>query len=213
MRFPSGLTAHLHLVWLDPHKERRFTVVGSRRMATFDDMELERKLTVYDKGFDEDARTYGEYITRSGDIFSPRIANVEPLRVECEHFIAVRRERARRPARTAPAACAWCACSRPCSPRWTARAAVMPVAEPPAIGATGRASRRARSWPTTWRSLPARSSTPASSIGAGCAIGSGAVIHAGTAVGERCVIEDGAVLGKRPRLRPGSSAAGRRSAT
>jgi predicted dehydrogenase len=87
MRFPSGLSAHLHLSWLDPHKERRFTVVGSRRMATFDDMELERKLTIYDKGFDEDARTYGEYITRSGDIFSPRIANVEPLRIECEHFV------------------------------------------------------------------------------------------------------------------------------
>jgi predicted dehydrogenase len=87
MRFPSGLAAHLHLSWLDPHKERRFTVVGSRRMATFDDMELERKLTVYDKGFDEDARTYGEYITRSGDVFSPRVPNVEPLRVECEHFI------------------------------------------------------------------------------------------------------------------------------
>ncbi len=70
MRFPSGLAAHLHLSWLDPHKERRFTVVGSRRMATFDDMELERKLTIYDKGFDEDARGYGEYITRSGDIYS-----------------------------------------------------------------------------------------------------------------------------------------------
>ncbi|HEY2258984.1 MAG TPA: Gfo/Idh/MocA family oxidoreductase [Solirubrobacteraceae bacterium] len=87
LRFPSGLTAHLHLSWLDPHKERRFTVVGSRRMATFDDMDLERKLTVYDKGFDEDSRTYGEYITRSGDIFSPRIPNLEPLRVECEHFV------------------------------------------------------------------------------------------------------------------------------
>ena len=45
LRFPSGLAAHLHLSWLDPHKERRFTVVGSRRMATFDDMELERKVT------------------------------------------------------------------------------------------------------------------------------------------------------------------------
>jgi predicted dehydrogenase len=87
LRFESGLCAHLHLSWLDPHKERRFTVVGSRRMATFDDMALEGKLTVYDKGFDEDARGYGEYITRSGDIFSPRIPNVEPLRVECEHFI------------------------------------------------------------------------------------------------------------------------------
>jgi predicted dehydrogenase len=56
-------------------------------MATFDDMALEGKLTVYDKGFDEDSRGYGEYITRSGDIFSPRIPNVEPLRLECEHFV------------------------------------------------------------------------------------------------------------------------------
>src|SRR5581483_9634964 len=46
LRFPSGLAAHLHLSWLDPHKERRFTVVGSRRMATFDDMQVERKLSV-----------------------------------------------------------------------------------------------------------------------------------------------------------------------
>jgi predicted dehydrogenase len=87
LRFPSGLSAHLHLSWLDPHKERRFTVVGSGRMATFDDMALEGKLTIYDKGFDEDARTYGEYITRTGDIFCPRVPNVEPLRVECEHFV------------------------------------------------------------------------------------------------------------------------------
>ncbi len=87
LRFPSGLSAHLHLSWLDPHKERRFTVVGSRRMATFDDMALEGKVTVYDKGFDEDARGYGEYITRSGDIFSPQISNTEPLRIECEHFV------------------------------------------------------------------------------------------------------------------------------
>ena len=87
LRFPSGLVAHLHLSWLDPHKERRFTVVGSRRMATFDDMELERKVTVYDKGFDEDFSSYGEYIARSGDIWSPRISNEEPLRIECRHFL------------------------------------------------------------------------------------------------------------------------------
>jgi predicted dehydrogenase len=87
MRFHSGLSAHMHLSWLDPHKERRFTVVGSRRMATFDDMEVERKLTVYDKGFDEDYASYGEYIARSGDVFSPRVPNEEPLRVECRHFL------------------------------------------------------------------------------------------------------------------------------
>jgi predicted dehydrogenase len=87
LRFPSGRVAHMHLSWLDPHKERRFTVVGSRRMATFDDMELERKVTVYDKGFDPDFRNYGEYITRSGDVMSPRITNEEPLRIECRHFV------------------------------------------------------------------------------------------------------------------------------
>jgi predicted dehydrogenase len=87
LRFPSGLAAHLHLSWLDPHKERRFTVVGSQRMATFDDMDLERKVTVYDKGFDQPAGSYGEYITRAGDIYSPRISNAEPLRLEVEHFV------------------------------------------------------------------------------------------------------------------------------
>jgi predicted dehydrogenase len=87
MRFPSGLAAHLHLSWLDPHKERRFTVVGSKRMATFDDMDAERKVTVYDKGFDQDFSSYGEYIARSGDIWSPRISNEEPLRIEVRHFL------------------------------------------------------------------------------------------------------------------------------
>ena len=87
LRFPSGLAAHLHLSWLDPHKERRFTIVGSKRMATFDDMEIERKVTVYDKGFDQDFSSYGEYIARSGDIWSPRISNEEPLRIECRQFV------------------------------------------------------------------------------------------------------------------------------
>jgi predicted dehydrogenase len=86
LRFPSGLMAHLHLSWLDPHKERRFTIVGSDKMATFDDMELEQKLVIYDKGFDEDYSSYGEYIARSGDIWSPRVPNEEPLRIECRHF-------------------------------------------------------------------------------------------------------------------------------
>jgi predicted dehydrogenase len=92
LRFPSGISAHLHLSWLDPHKERRFTIVGSKRMATFDDMAIEGKLTIYDKGFDEKTGSYGEYITRSGDIFSPRIDNSEPLRLECEHFLEAVRE-------------------------------------------------------------------------------------------------------------------------
>jgi predicted dehydrogenase len=92
LRFPSGLSAHLHLSWLDPHKERRLTVVGSKRMATFDDMALEQTVTVYDKGFDQDFSSYGEYIARSGDVWSPRISNEEPLRIECRHFLECVRE-------------------------------------------------------------------------------------------------------------------------
>lgn len=87
LRFPSGVAAHMHLSWLDPHKQRQITVVGSKRMATFDDMRIEGKLTIYDKGFDEDFKSYGEYLARSGDITMPHISNEEPLRIECRHFV------------------------------------------------------------------------------------------------------------------------------
>ena len=98
LRFPSGLAAHLHLSWLDPHKERRFTVVGAKRMATFDDMAPEHKLTIYDKGFDEQGGGYGTYTARAGGVRSPQIAATEPLRLECEHFVQCIREQ--RPPRT-----------------------------------------------------------------------------------------------------------------
>ena len=49
LRFPSGKIAHLHLSWLDPHKMRKLTVVGRDKMVVFDDMELERKVTIYEK--------------------------------------------------------------------------------------------------------------------------------------------------------------------
>ena len=87
LRFPSGKVAHMHLSWLDPHKMRRITVVGRDKMAVFDDMELDRKLTIYDKGPVERAETYGEWMTRTGDIYSPKIPNDEPLRLECEDFL------------------------------------------------------------------------------------------------------------------------------
>ena len=87
LRFPSGKVAHMHLSWLDPHKMRRMTVVGREKMAVFDDMELERKVTVYDKAPWEPAETYGEWRTRTGDIFSPKIQNDEPLRLELQHFL------------------------------------------------------------------------------------------------------------------------------
>jgi predicted dehydrogenase len=87
LRFPSGKIAHLHLSWLDPHKMRKITVVGHEKMVVFDDMELERKVTVYDKAPEQPAGNYGEWRTRTGDIFSPKIPNDEPLRLECLHFL------------------------------------------------------------------------------------------------------------------------------
>ena len=87
LRFPSGKIAHMHLSWLDPHKMRKITVVGHEKMAVFDDMELERKVTIYDKAPEQPAGNYGEWRTRTGDIFSPKIANDEPLRLECAHFL------------------------------------------------------------------------------------------------------------------------------
>jgi predicted dehydrogenase len=119
LRFPSGITAHLHLSWLDPHKERRFTVVGSRRMATFDDMELERKLTIYDKGFDEKADSWGEYITRSGDIDEPADRQRRAAAPRVRAFRAVHCAPARRRDLTGTAVCASSACSRACRPRST----------------------------------------------------------------------------------------------
>jgi predicted dehydrogenase len=87
LRFPSGKIAHMHLSWLDPHKMRKMTVVGREKMVVFDDMELERKVTVYEKSPWKRAETYGEWQTRSGDIYIPKIATDEPLRLECLEFL------------------------------------------------------------------------------------------------------------------------------
>jgi predicted dehydrogenase len=90
LKFPSGAVAHLHLSWLDPHKTRKLTVVGSQKMVVFDDMETDRKVTIYDKSASRAPSTdsYGEYVSvRFGDISIPRIANDEPLRLECQEFV------------------------------------------------------------------------------------------------------------------------------
>jgi predicted dehydrogenase len=89
LRFPSGKIAHMHLSWLDPHKMRKMTVVGTEKMVVFDDMELERKVTIYEKGPWKPAERYGEWQTRTGDIFSPRLPNDEPLKLECRHFLSL----------------------------------------------------------------------------------------------------------------------------
>lgn len=91
LTFPNQVPAHIHVSWLDPCKVRRITVVGSKKMIVFNDMEIEQKIKIYDKGVDTPEYTegYGEFHCnyRSGDIIIPKIRMAEPLRQECQHFI------------------------------------------------------------------------------------------------------------------------------
>ncbi len=94
MRFRSGVVAHAQMSWLDPHKERRLTVVGSKQMAVFDDMAPREKLRLYDKGVDRPPEygSYGESLAvREGDILIPKVSNAEPLGLELAHFVKVAR--------------------------------------------------------------------------------------------------------------------------
>jgi predicted dehydrogenase len=89
LRFASARAAHIHVSWLDPHKVRRITVVGSQKMAVFDDVDSTEKLRIYDKGVQRPTYdSYGDSLNlRFGDISIPRVDMREPLRLECQHFI------------------------------------------------------------------------------------------------------------------------------
>ena len=91
LRYPDGVLANLHVSWLDPVKIRRMTLVGSRKMAVWDDVEPHDKLRIHDKGIDR-APYYDDFgqwqvAYRYGDVHIPAIPWVEPLRAEVEHFL------------------------------------------------------------------------------------------------------------------------------
>jgi len=90
---PAGggrpIMAQIHLSWLNPRKERRLTIVGSRKMVEFDDCSQE-KIRLYDRGYDRppEFASFAEYLTiRNGDIYIPRLAMEEPLAVQVRHFL------------------------------------------------------------------------------------------------------------------------------
>ena len=90
MNFPGNKLANIHVSWLDPHKIRRTTVVGSQKMIVFDDMEPREKIRVYDKGVEKASEygSYGEFLSlRDGNIYIPAVKMAEPLMIECKHFI------------------------------------------------------------------------------------------------------------------------------
>jgi predicted dehydrogenase len=105
LTYPKGRLAHVHVSWLDPHKIRRLTIVGSKKMATFDDTSPDEKVAIFDRGVDPPpSLAWGEGLrVRTGAITIPPIAVCEPLVAECEALAdAVRARRA--PARVAPSA-------------------------------------------------------------------------------------------------------------
>jgi predicted dehydrogenase len=97
VKYPRDKMAHVHVSWLDAHKIRSVMVVGSKKMAVFDDMESTEKVRIYDKGIDlPDFVPYDQAPTlRFGDIVIPQLRMSEPLRIECQHFVDCVRDRER----------------------------------------------------------------------------------------------------------------------
>ena len=90
LKFADGRMAHIHVSWFDPHKIRKVTLVGSDKMATFDDMDANEKIRIYDKGVNAAGSVVGyeqSLTVRSGDILIPKMPGGEPLRIECLHFL------------------------------------------------------------------------------------------------------------------------------
>lgn len=92
--FPRNVLGHIHVSWLDPKKVREIVVVGSCKMAIFDDLNMENPVSVYDKRvmnkrFKQDYKTFEEFqlIIKDGKVALPRIKKEEPLEIECRHFI------------------------------------------------------------------------------------------------------------------------------
>ena len=100
MSFPGGIGANVHISWLDPHKVRRMTVVGSEKMVVYDDVSNDAKLMLFDRGvtkkrLDDAYESLGPFkdfaefqlLLRAGDVLIPKLESVEPLAEECQHFI------------------------------------------------------------------------------------------------------------------------------
>lgn len=96
MTFPNNVLAHIRSSWLDPSKQRRITVVGSKKMAIYDDVEPLEKIKIYDKGVKaiRHTDTFGEFsfAYHYGDVVIPYIRFEEPLRVQSQHFLDCIRE-------------------------------------------------------------------------------------------------------------------------
>lgn len=91
LRYPNGVIGNIQVSWVDSNKIREVVAIGSRQRVVFNDLDSLETVKIYDKGVsvDKDVDSYGEfrYLLRDGDIHSPKVNMVEPLKAECEHFL------------------------------------------------------------------------------------------------------------------------------
>lgn len=93
-RYPGNILASSYVSWLDPRKVREITVVGDRKMAVWNDMDVLEPVRLYDKSIGRDgdslyADTLGAFqaTIRDGDVLIPKVGVSEPLRAQCAHFL------------------------------------------------------------------------------------------------------------------------------
>ncbi len=207
LRFPSGRVAHMHLSWLDPHKMRKMTVVGREKMAVFDDMELERKVTVYEKAPEEPAGTYGEWRTRTGDIYSPKIGERGAAAPRDAALPPPRRGGAGRPPRGAGRARGR-AHARPAHPLARARrhrvsAEIHPTAvvHPGTVLGEGVKVMEyavvGKQPALSPRSTAKREPLPPTVIGDGTIVSTAAIVFAGSTIGARVILGDQSCVRER----------------
>jgi len=89
--FASGVQAHIFVSWLHPFKEQKLAVVGSKKMAVFDDVQREHKLVLYSHRIDWLDRAP---VAHKADGETVNLPSCEPLKLECEHFLHCIRTRA-----------------------------------------------------------------------------------------------------------------------
>jgi predicted dehydrogenase len=95
LEYPGGIGVHLHLGWLDPRRIRQMTLVGSKKMLVYDDVSIDNRIQIYDKGINQfhefitapDSFAEFQYELRGGDAMIPHIKFVEPLQEEMKHFV------------------------------------------------------------------------------------------------------------------------------
>ncbi len=94
LKYPNDVLVNLKASWLNPRKGRDITVVGDKKMLTFDDMNLQEPIRVYDKGVTDEkvggiVDTFASFraSVREGDITIPKVPGGEPLKSECDAFL------------------------------------------------------------------------------------------------------------------------------